>query len=131
MTEGLPFGVEHYSEKRPPEAVLICIYFFLGAFLQLYTYFVGIEILNYGSHHLRAFIIYCGFSPLAGYLLWVRSRRARFAAYVFLTMEIVRSLRGGRVVPLLIAASAILGLQTWRMRKIYPSMLKRWKLRKA
>lgn len=118
-------------KDRPPEAVLICLYFFLSAFLQLYAYLKGIKILNFGSSSLRNFIIYCGFSPLAGYLLWVKSGRARFAAYIFLTMEIVRSVQEGHALPLSIAALAILALQTKRMRKIYPSMLKRWGMRKS
>ncbi len=114
---------------RPPEAILICLYFFLGAFLQLYAYLKGTEILNYGTPSIRNFIIYCGFSPMVGYFLWIKNRRARFAAYIFLTMEIVRSIRGGDPLPLSIAALAILTLQTARMRKVYPSLLKKGKVK--
>jgi hypothetical protein len=120
----------NHSKSRPPEAVLICIYFFLAAFLQVYAYHKGMEILNYGAPSIRNFVIYCGFSPLAGYLMWTGRRRARFAAYVFLTMEIVRSIRWGHPLPLLIAVIFILTLQTGRMREAYPSMLKRWGLKR-
>lgn len=72
---------------------------------------------GYGT---RFLIIYVIVAPLIGLLLLFRHRRARFAGYVFLTMDVVRS-AVTRAWPFLALDLAILlFLQTRMMRRVYP-----------
>ncbi len=68
----------------------------------------------------RLLIIYVLVAPIVGLLLLLRHRRARFAAYVFLTMDVVRTAVRG-VWPFLVADLVILlVLQLPLMRRVYP-----------
>jgi hypothetical protein len=51
-------------------------------------------------------------AALVAWLLWRRHRRARFAAYVFLTAVAVRGVLAARWPALAFAAAAVLALQT-------------------
>jgi hypothetical protein len=72
---------------------------------------------GYGT---RFLIIYVIVAPLIGLLLLFRHRRARFAAYVFLTMDIVRSAVSGAWPFLALDLAVLLFLQTPMMRRVYP-----------
>lgn len=110
------------------DVALMGLYFLLGLPFQGWSYFVApIPFMNYGPPAWPNFLPYGVAGPLAAYLLWYRKPRARFAAYCFLTFDILRSMRLGHWVPLALDIAIILYLQTPAMRYLYPSMWSRWK----
>ena len=110
------------SLDRNLDIVLISAYFLLGPLLLALAYLLNIEFMNYGGLTWRTVIIYGIASPLCGYLFLRRSPRARFAAYVYLTLDIYRSLAAVHFLPLALDASLLIYLQTRRMRSIYPAL---------
>lgn len=64
-------------------------------------------------------------APLVGYFFLRGSRRARFAAYVFLALDVLRSARLMAWLPVALDVAIILYLQTPAMRRLYPSMWSR------
>jgi hypothetical protein len=68
----------------------------------------------------RTIIIYAIIAPLVGLLLLIRHRRARFAAYVFLSMDIIRSALTGAWPFLALDLAILLFLQIPAMRRAYP-----------
>ncbi|MFQ5873031.1 MAG: hypothetical protein ACE5JL_04430, partial [Dehalococcoidia bacterium] len=87
-----------------------------------------LPLLNYGPPLWSSFLAYAVGAPYVGYLLWRRNPRARLAVYVFLTFDILRSVRLAHWLPIAIDLAIILYLQTPAMRRLYPSM---WSRRKA
>ena len=76
-----------------------------------------IEGTGYGT---RLVIIYAIVAPLVGLLLLFRHRRARFAGYVFLTMDVVRSAVTGAWPFFALDLAILLLLQTPMLRRVYP-----------
>src|SRR5260370_41859928 len=52
----------------------------------------GLSVLNFAPGHVWNYLAYGLAAPWVGILLWRRHLRARFAAYVFLTLEAGRGL---------------------------------------
>jgi len=81
---------------------------------------------------LRLLLVYGVIAPLVGVLLLLRHTRARFAAYVFLSMDMLRSAAAGNVYLLLADIAILAYLQLPRMRRVYPginarAVVARWK----
>ncbi len=116
---------------RPPErpdVALIVLYLAVALPLQLWAYLVPpFTWMNYGPPWPNL-LAYAVAAPYVGYLLWRESPRARFAAYAFLTFDVLRSVRLAHSLPLAIDVAIILYLQTPAMRHLYPSMWSRWNL---
>jgi len=106
----------------PLGALLICVYLFLNPLVQLYAYYFNIDLLNFGAPLWKNFIIYGLAAPFVGYLLWIKHERARFAIYIFLTLEITRAIKGRHFDLLALSTAIIVYLQTGEARRIYPSL---------
>lgn len=111
------------------DTVLVSFYFVAALPLQVWSFLAGPPtFMNYGASLWPSFLAYAVGAPYVGYLLWRRSPRARLAAYVFLTFDILRSVRLAHWLPLALDVAVILYLQTPAMRRLYPSM---WSRRKS
>ncbi|MBI2164959.1 MAG: hypothetical protein HYU29_00960 [Chloroflexi bacterium] len=118
-----------FSQTLRPDVALMALYLLAGLPLQWWAYFLGaIPFMNYGPPPWPNFPAYVLAGPLAAYLFWRRSPRARLATYTFLTFDILRSARLAHWLPLVVDIAIILYLQTPTMRRLYPSM---WSRRKA
>ena len=107
------------------DVALIVGYLAIGLPLQVWTMLEGpFPRLNYG-HGWVSIIAYGLASPGAAYLLSRRRPRARSAVYILLTFDIVRSVRLGHWLPLVVDLAILLYLQTAAMRSLYPSMFHR------
>ncbi len=83
---------------------------------------LGLPWLNGRPPYWRTLLIYgCG-APYVGYLCWRQSPRARFAAYIFLSVDLVRAMRGGRWWLVLIDLAVIGIMQLAPFRAAYPSI---------
>ncbi len=113
------------ATRLRPDVALIIGYLAIGLPLQVWAMierpFPG---LNYG-HGWVSIVAYGIASPGAAYLLSRRRPRARSAAYILLTFDIVRSLRLGHDLPLAVDFAILLYMQTAPMRRLYPSMFVR------
>ncbi len=117
-----------FLQALRPDVALVALYLLAGLPLQWWAYFlVDIPFMNYGPPAWPNFSAYALAGPLAAYLLWRRSPRARLAVYTFLTFDILRSARLGHWLPMLLDIAIIVYLQMPAMRRMYPSM---WSRRK-
>jgi hypothetical protein len=98
------------SFRRHPEALIVVGYFVLRP----------LELLLVSEPTLRYVVVYGLVAPLVGLLLAARHGRARFAAYVALSMEIVRSTLGAQWIQLAAAAAILLLLQLPRTKRVWP-----------
>lgn len=105
---------------RRLDVVLISAWLILGPALLVLAHLRGEPLLNYGPLDWRSIAIYGVASPLVGILFWRRHPRARFAIYIFLTMELVRSIVRGGAVGVAVAVAVVLYMQTPPMRRLYP-----------
>lgn len=100
---------------------MVAGYFFAGPILLAIAQVRGEPLLHYrGFDDARAIFIYGLAAPFVGMLIALRASRARFAAYVFITMEIVRSTMAADVLPLTISLVLLAYLQLPHMRRRYP-----------
>ncbi len=119
------------TQSRPyrPDVLLLSLYLLCGLPLQVWGYWADpVPFMNYGPPAWPNFPAYAVAGPLAGYLVWRRTRRARFATYVFLTFDIVRAARLAHWLPVALDIAILVYLQTPAMRRLYPSI---WSRRKA
>ena len=114
---------------RGPDDLVVAGYFFAWPLLLAGARLGGVDPLDVGTGW-RAVIVYGLAAPFVGVLVLLAARRARFAAYVFLTMEILRSALSERYLALGLAAAVLLYLQTPRMRARYPKLNAREMLRR-
>lgn len=115
-------------ESRSLDVFFIVFYLVAALPLQGWAYLAApLPFMNFGPPLWPNVPAYMVAAPLVGYLLLGGSPRARLAAYVFLTFDILRSWRLAHWLPLAFDVAILLYLQTPRMRRIYPSMWSRWK----
>ncbi len=111
------------------DVALVALYLVAALPLQLWSYLVvPLPFMNYGPLPWPTFLAYTIGAPYVGYLFWRGSPRARLAAYVFLSFDILRSARLAHWLPMMLDIAIILLLQTPAMRRLYPSM---WSRRNA
>jgi hypothetical protein len=83
-------------------------------------FLLGLPFLNYQPPYWRTLLIYgCGAAYIA-YLCWRQSPRARFAAYIFLSVDVMRVIRGSHWLTVLIDLAVIIVMQMPTFRAVYP-----------
>lgn len=98
--------------RDTPDAALVIVYF---ATRPLW-------LLALGAASWRGMFALAVVGPVIAAFLALRVRRARFAAYVFLTFEIVRSAILADWLRLVLAAAVLAYLQLPRMRRVWPTI---------
>ncbi len=113
------------GQRTRADITLIVLYLLASFLLQLWALVWGpLPWMNYG-HGWGSNLAYGVGAPITAYLMWRRSRRARLAAYTFLSFDAMRSIRLDHWLPFVLSLLIILYLQTPAMRRIYPSMWSR------
>jgi hypothetical protein len=108
--------------QKPPAVLCLVTFFALQAVLAIVSVALGRSFLNYQLPYWRTVLIYgCG-APYLGYLCWRQVPRARFAVYVFLSVDLVRSMRGGHWGSLLLTLALLIAMQRPGWRAAYPSI---------
>lgn len=118
-----------YGREWRADVALLALYLAASLPLHLWGIWGGpLAGLNYGSTGWASFSAYAVGGPVVAYLLWTGNPRARLAAYVFFTFDVLRSIRLAHWVPMAVGVAWVLYLQTPAMRAVYPSM---WSRRRA
>jgi hypothetical protein len=86
------------------------------------SFVLGRPFLTYQPPYWRALLIYGCSAAYIGYLCWRPSPRARFATYIFLTVDLFRALRGSHWATVLIDVAMIGLMQLPAFRAVYPSI---------
>jgi hypothetical protein len=120
--------------RRPPGIVrMLAAWLALAPLLQGLS-LAGLRLGNFAPDRPWNYLVYGLVAPYVAWLVWRRPVRARFAAYVFLTHEILRGVHFHRRDAVAIAALWVLLLQLPAARRWMPSlrpaeMRARWRLR--
>ena len=96
----------------PLDATLLAAYFLLAP----------LHLLAFPALSLRPTLIYGLVAPSVGILLLLRYPRARFAAYVFLSMDSLRWIAAGNLYALAGDIAILVYLQLPRMRRVFPGI---------
>jgi hypothetical protein len=108
--------------QKPPAVLCLVIFCGMQAVLAIASVALGHPFLNYQPPYWRTLLIYgCG-APYLGYLCWRQVPRARFAVYVFLSVDLVRSIRGSHWGSLLVTLAILTAMQLPGWRAAYPSI---------
>lgn len=84
--------------------------------------FWGLGLANFAPDRPWNYVAYGAAAPYVAWLAWRRGARARFAAYVFLTHEVLRGVHAGRRDAVLLAVLWVLLLQLPAARRWLPSI---------
>jgi len=122
ITESLEHAVPVGARWPRVDVALIVLYFLSGPALLALSELFGITVAGRGPLSVRTAIIYGLASPVIGVLAARRHPRARFAIYVFSTMEILRCLRGPHPLTVLVPIALLVYLQTPWMRAYFPRL---------
>jgi hypothetical protein len=106
--------------QKPPAVLCLVTFCGLQAVLTIASMALGHPFLNYQPPYWRAVLIYGCAAPYLGYLCWRQVPRARFAVYVFLSVDLVRSMRGGHWGSLLLTLALLIAMQLPGWRAAYP-----------
>jgi hypothetical protein len=110
---------------KAPAVYVLTAFFGLQVVLASGSFAMGLSWLTYQPPYWRTLLIYgCG-AAYIGYLCWRQSPRARFAAYVFLSVDIIRALRGSHWLTVVIDLVVLSILQLPSVRAVYPSIRSR------
>ena len=109
--------------RRPAIITLLACYLLANPFLQVAAVLAPqhARLFNFGPHWL-SYAVYILVAPLVGYLLWTGHPRARFAVYLFLSLELFRGLRFRHWDAVAFALVVIALLQTPGARRFCPSI---------
>jgi len=108
--------------QKPPAVLCVVAFCGMQAVLAIASVALGHPFLNYQPPYWRTLLIYgCG-APYLGYLCWRQVPRARFAVYVFLSVDLVRSMRGSHWGSLLVTLALLTAMQLPAWRVAYPSI---------
>ena len=107
--------------RRPWVITALALAFFLAPALQAAS-LAGFRALNFAPDRPWNYLAYGLAAPSVGVLLWRRHPRCRFAAYVFLSHEIVRGVHFRRWDAVAIALAWIALLQLPAARRYAPSL---------
>jgi hypothetical protein len=108
--------------EKAPAVYMLTAFFGLQVVLASGSFALGLPWLTFQPPYWRTLLIYgCG-AAYIGYLCWRRSPRARFAAYVFLTVDLIRAVRGSHWGTVLIDLTVLGVMQLPTFRAIYPSI---------
>jgi hypothetical protein len=117
-------GPARFSEKRPrPFGLWILTLVLLGSpVIHAGALLLHTRWLNFGSLRLWDGLVYFLIAPFVGVLMLRRHERARFSAYVFLSCEILRSIRIDSPVLGLLSVGFLVLLQLPASRRFHPSV---------
>jgi hypothetical protein len=106
--------------KKALAVGVLTTFFGLQVVLASSSFALGLPFLTYQPPYWRTLLIYgCG-AAYIGYLCWRQSPRARFAAYIFLTVDAIRAVRGSHWWTVLIDLVVIVVMQMPAFRAAYP-----------
>jgi hypothetical protein len=97
-------------------------FFGLQVVLAGSSFALGLPFLTYQPPYWRTLLIYGGGAAYVGCLCWWRSPRARFSAYIFLTVDVMRALRGTHWWTIVIDLAVLIVMQMPALRTAYPSI---------
>ena len=119
MGEVIPRRVAVARKQRVAVYVLTA-FFGLQVGLASSSVLLGRPFLTYQPPYWRTLLIYgCG-AAYVSFLCWRQSPRARFAAYIFLSIDIMRAIRGNHWWAVLINLALLIAMQTPTFRAVYP-----------
>jgi hypothetical protein len=108
--------------ETPPVVLFMAAFFALQPILAGSSFVLDLPFLTYQPPYWRLLLIYgCGASYVS-YLCWRQSSRARCAAYMFLTVDVVRAIRGDHWWTAIIDLALIGIMQLPAFRAVYPSI---------
>lgn len=122
------------GRSRPLGATAVALYLLLAPVWQIAALLLNHQVLRFGIPTWKNSLIYLLIAPAVGYLVWRRHARARFALYVFLTMEGYRAIKTGTFGLLVFCGAIMLYFQFPHVRRAYPRIqpgqvrarLRRW-----
>jgi hypothetical protein len=107
---------------KVPAVSVLTGFFGLQVALASGSFALGWPWLTYQPPYWRTLLIYgCG-AAYIGYLCWRQSPRARFAAYVFVSVDILRAVRGSHWLTVVIDLVVLSIMQLPSVRAVYPSI---------
>jgi hypothetical protein len=110
------------ADAQAPAVYVLTAFFGLQVVLASGSFAMGLPWLTYQPPYWRTLLIYgCG-AAYIGYLCWRQSPRARFAAYVFLSVDIIRAVRGSHWATVVIDLMVLSVMQLPSVRAVYPSI---------
>ncbi len=109
---------------RAPSAPVLVLTAFFGLHVvgAIGSLALGTPFLVYQPPYWRMLLIYGGGAAYVGYLCWRRLPRARFAVYVFLTVDVIRAIRGQHGWVILIDLALLMAMQLPVFRAVYPAI---------
>jgi hypothetical protein len=117
--EVIPRGVP-VVRKQGVAVYVLTAFFGLQVVFASSSVLLGLPFLTYQPPYWRTLLIYGGGAAYIAYLCWRRSPRARFAAYIFLSVDVLRAVRGSHWWTVLIDVAVIIAMQTPAFRAVYP-----------
>jgi hypothetical protein len=105
-----------------PAVYIMTAFFGLQVMLASGSFALGLPWLTFQPPYWRTLLIYGGGAAYIAYLCWRRSPRTRFAAYVFLTVDLIRAMRGSHWEMVLIDLVVLSAMQLPMFRAVYPSI---------
>lgn len=106
-----------------PDVIVLAAYFATALPLQLWSYLATpLPAFNFEATASPLGAVYLLSGPFVSLLLWRQRPRARTGAYLFCTLEVVRSIARSHWLPAALAIAVVGYLQTPAMRRIYPSV---------
>jgi hypothetical protein len=109
-------------DTKAPAVYMLTAFFGLQVVLSSGSFLLGQPWLTYQPPYWRMLLIYVCGAGYIGVLCWRESPRARFAAYVFLSVDIVRAMRGSHWVTVVINLVVLSLMQLPAVRAVYPSI---------
>jgi hypothetical protein len=109
-------------KTKAPAVYLLTAFFGLQVVLSSSSFLLGRPWLTYQPPYWRTLLIYACGAAYIGALCWRESPRARFAAYVFLSVDIVRAVRGSHWMTVGIDLVVLSLMQLPSVRAVYPSI---------
>jgi hypothetical protein len=117
--EVIPRGVP-VVRKQSVAVYALTAFFGLQVGFASSSVLLNLPFLAYQPPYWRTLLIYgCGAAYVAC-LCWRQSPRARFAAYIFLSVDVMRAMRGNHWWTVLIDLAVIIAMQTPTFRAVYP-----------
>jgi hypothetical protein len=108
--------------ERSTPALVLTAFFGLRVAGALGSVALGQPFLVYQPPYWRTLLIYGGGGSYVSYLCWRRLPRARFAAYICLTVDVIRALRGHYWWVFVLDVAVVLLMQLPAFRAVYPAL---------
>jgi hypothetical protein len=109
-------------DAKPSAVYVLTAFFGLQMVLASGSFALGRAWLTYQPPYWRTLLIYGWGAGYIGYLCWRQSPRARFSAYIFLTADMSRGVRGSHWATVVIDLMVLSVMQLPALRAIYPAL---------